>query len=290
MKPPRFEYVAPRTLDEALAFLARSPDETKLIAGGQSLVPLLNLRLIRPKYVVDLNTVEGLSEIRRPAEGALRLGAMVRQRALENHPLVRQLAPLLPEAARYVAHAAIRNRGTVGGSLAHADPAAELPAAMTVLRARLTLNRADGATRSLSPEEFFLGPLTTAIRPDEILTAIEIEPPPENTGWAFLEVARVHGAFALVGVAALVHLDRNGIVDLARIALCGVDGVPYAPEWFEEMIVGQRPGSDLFSQVGRRLRETLQPVSDPVIGAEYRRTAASSLVVRALDTAHRRAS
>lgn len=290
MKPPAFDYYAPRTIDEALALLGRAPDDTKLLAGGQSLVPLLNMRLARPAVVIDLNRVDGLAGIELAAGGRLRLGAMVRQRTLEVDPLIRARAPLLAEAAGYIAHLQIRTRGTVGGSLVHGDPAAELPAVLTALEARLNLRRAGGGARSLSAAEFFIGPLVTAAGPDELLVDIEFSPPPAGTGSAFVEVARVHGAFALAGAAALLHLDAAGRIDLARLALCGVEEAPAAPAWLGEMLLGQRPGRELFGRVADRLRASVEPLADLHAGADYRRALAGVLAARALQTAHLRAA
>ena len=288
MKPPIFEYAVPTTLDEALATLGQVPDDTKLLAGGQSLVPMLNMRLVRPQVLLDLNRIPELREVTEAADGKLRLGAMVRQRRLETDPLLRRRAPLLAEAASRVAHLQIRMRGTLGGSLAHADPSAELPATIHALRGTLTLKRVGGRTRTLSTEEFFVGAMTTALEPDEALVQIDITPPPERTGWAFEEISLTHGAFALVGVAALLHLDPRGRVNLARLALCGVEGTPYSPPWLEEMMLGQAAGQDLFERVGARVRETLSPASDRNLGSESRRTMAGALTSRALAAAHRR--
>jgi aerobic carbon-monoxide dehydrogenase medium subunit len=288
MKPAPFVYRAPGTVDEALAALAEAPEETTLLAGGQSLIPLLNMRLARPAVLVDLNGVAGL-DVLEAANGTIRIGAMVRQRRLEVEPLVRERLPLLAEAARYIAHLPIRTRGTVGGSLAHADPAAELPAVATVLRARMLVRDARGNTESIAPEAFFKGPLTTAIGPGRMLVAVEIEPPPPDTGWAFLEVARVHGAFALVGVAALVHANADRRIDLARLALFGVGGTPYTPSWLEKMLVGERLTASLLGQVEERVRQSVDTHGDAHAGPEYRRTVAGSMAARALVAAGRRA-
>lgn len=284
MKPAPFAYRAPRTVEEALATLAEAPGETILLAGGQSLVPLLNMRLARPAVIVDLNRVAGLDGI-EVANGTIRIGAMVRQRRLELDPLIREQLPLLTEAAGYIAHLPIRTRGTVGGSLAHADPAAELPAVVTALRARMLVRNADGTTESLASEKFFLGPLTTAIGAGRMLVAIEIDPPPAGTGWAFLEVARVHGAFALVGAAALVHADAAGRVDLVRLALGGVGGTPFAPAGLEKMLIGERLTKSLLAQVAKHVRESLDPTGDAHADAQYRREVAGTLAAKALAAA-----
>lgn len=288
MKPAPFVYRAPGTVDEALAALVDAPEETSLLAGGQSLIPLLNMRLARPAVLVDLNRVAGLDML-EAANGTIRIGAMVRQRRLEFEPLIRERLPLLAEAARYIAHLAIRTRGTVGGSLAHADPAAELPAVAMALGARLLVRDAGGGTEAIAPEAFFIGPLTTAIGPGRMLVAVEVAPPPSGTGWAFLEVARVHGAFALVGVAALVHANTDRRIDLARLALCGVGGTPYAPPWLEEMLIGERLTASLLAQVDERVRQSVDPHGDTHAGPEYRRSIAGTMAAKALAVAGRRA-
>ncbi|MFL5796464.1 MAG: FAD binding domain-containing protein [Actinomycetota bacterium] len=288
MKPPPFAYAVPRTVDQTLALLAGAPDDTSLLAGGQSLVPLLNMRLARPTNVVDLNRVEGLGSI-EAANGTVRIGSMVRQRTLETDPLVQERLPLVREAVSHAGHLAIRTRGTIGGSLAHADPAAELPTTMVALGARMVVRRATGNDRVVPAAAFFLGPLTTAVEPGELLTAVEIDAPPAGTGWAFLEVARVHGAFALVGVAALVRTDAGGHIDAASLALCGVGGAPYSPPGLDEMVRGEAPGETLFGAVGDRVAGSIDPPSDNHAGAEYRRRVAGVLTRRALALAARRA-
>jgi carbon-monoxide dehydrogenase medium subunit len=220
MKPPPFEYAAPSTVEEALSLLNGSSEEARALAGGQSLVPLLNMRFARPTLLVDLGHIASLDGIEQ-RNGHARIGAMTRQRVLETDPGIRDRFPLLAEAAELIAHVAIRTRGTVGGSLAHADPAAELPPATIVLGARFVIRAADGTTRTVPATEFFLGPFTTAVEAGELLEAVELDAPPPGTGTAFVELARVHGAFALVGVAALVGLDSRGYVERARVALCG---------------------------------------------------------------------
>src|SRR5687767_2645685 len=185
MKPAPFEYLAPDSLDAALDLLARSGGEAKLLAGGQSLIPVMNFRLAQPSLLVDLNRLRDLDSIREDA-GGLRIGAMTRQRRLERDPLVSRLAPLLREAVPFIAHPQIRNRGTVGGSLAHADPAAELPAVAVALDARFRLQRVSGE-RWVEAREFFAGLFTTVLEPDEMLVEVALPPPPPNTGWAFME-------------------------------------------------------------------------------------------------------
>ena len=207
MKPPRFEYHVPRALDEALALLASRGDRAKVLAGGQSLIPLLNFRLAHPEALVDINRIGDLAYVRANGDG-LAIGALTRQHAVERSEIVRARAPILAEACRFIGHLPIRHRGTIGGSLAHADPASELPAAMVALEAQLTL-ASDRGRRTVSVESFFVGPLTTALGPGELLVEVRVPDPPRRTGGAFVEMARRAGDFALVGVAALRHARRG---------------------------------------------------------------------------------
>ena len=214
MKPPRFDYERPEGLDEALAVLAARGDEAKVLAGGQSLVPLLNFRLARPDRLVDLNEISELAYV-RAGNGALRIGAMTRQAELERSDAAAAGWPLLAEAVRLVGHPQIRNRGTVGGSVAHADPAAELPAALAALAPRSTCVRPAGA-RSLRFDELVVTHLTTSLEPDEVLVEIEVPALPPRTGAAFVEFARRHGDFALAGAAVVVTLFETGACERPR--------------------------------------------------------------------------
>jgi aerobic carbon-monoxide dehydrogenase medium subunit len=288
VKPPPFDYSAPRSVAEALELLQQAPDDTSVLAGGQSLVPVLNMRLAQPRALVDLNRVEGLDGIETTPEGRIRFGSMVRQRRLESEPLVRDRLPLLTDAADHIAHLAIRTRGTVGGSLAHADPSAELPAAVSALDGRMLVRGPDG-DRTIPAGDFFLGPLTTAIEPGELLVAVELEPPPPGSGSAFLEVARTHGAFALAAAAAVLHLDHGGRIDHARVALAGVGGVPYVPAWLDEVTGGEAPDGALFRRVGDRVGDEVEPFDDVHATARYRKRVAAVLTSRALTTAAARA-
>ena len=288
MKPPPFDYSAPDSVAEALELLQRAPEETSVLAGGQSLVPVLNMRLAQPLALVDLNGVAGLDAIETTPEGRVRFGSMVRQLRLESEPLVRDRLPLLTEAAVHIAHLAIRTRGTVGGSLAHADPSAELPAAVSALDGRMLVRGPDGE-RTVPAADFFLGPLTTAIEPGELLVAVELEPPPPGSGSAFVEVARTHGAFALAAAAAVLHLDDGGGIDHARVALAGLGGVPHVPAWLDEVAGGEAPDEALFRRVGERVRDEVEPFDDVHASAQYRKRIAAVLTARALATAAARA-
>jgi aerobic carbon-monoxide dehydrogenase medium subunit len=288
VKPPQFAYAAPTTVEEVLGALREAPDDTSVLAGGQSLMPMLNMRMASPGVVVDLNGVEELAEIDDYGE-RVRLGAMVRQRTIETDPRIARRLPLLAEATKHIAHVPIRTRGTVGGSLAHADPSAELPAAISALGGRLHL-RGPGGDRVVAAHDFFLGPLTTAVEPGELLVAIELEPPPTGSGWAFREVARTHGAFALAGIAAVVHVGSDGTIDHAALAMCGVGGAPYTATWLAEMVIGERPDEALFDQVAQRIHEEIAPYDDGHATAEYRRRVAVVLTKRALPVAAARSN
>lgn len=286
MKAAKFEYRAPASLVEAVEALAADPAETSLLAGGQSLVPMLNMRLARPALLVDLNRIPELRGIER-RNGTLRIGAMTRQHAVEVDEQAAAV-PLLVDAIRHIAHLSIRTRGTVGGSIAHADPAAELPATVAVLGAQMVLRSRRG-TRSVSAEEFFVGPLMTSREPDEILEAIEIPVPASRTGWAFREVARTHGAFALVGVAATVTVAGDGGVEAIRLGVLGVGGLPYLPDWVEEVASGAQATDALFAEIGARVGQAVGSQGSSAQSGLYRTEVAATLTERALQEATRRA-
>jgi CO/xanthine dehydrogenase FAD-binding subunit len=286
MKPPRFDYLLPRSLDEALGILAEHGEEAKVLAGGQSLVPLLNFRLVRPTYLVDLNEIPGLDGLRVEA-GRLAIGAMTRQRTVERSPLVRERCPLLADAMPQIGHAQIRNRGTVGGSLAHADPAGELPAVAAALGAELVLRSRRGERR-LTPEAFFVAYLTTAAAPDELLVEARVPVAPPRTGTAFLEVSRRHGDFAIVGVAATLTVDEGGICTACAVAVTGVGPTPVVAGEAARALVGVKPDAGAFDEVGRRLASALRPDSDLHASSDYRKHLARVLTRRALARAAER--
>jgi aerobic carbon-monoxide dehydrogenase medium subunit len=280
MKPPRFDYLLPRSLEEALAILARHGEAAKVLAGGQSLVPLLNFRLVRPAHLVDLNEVPGLDAI-RVDDGVLALGAMARQRAVETSPLVQERCPLLADALPQIGHPQIRNRGTVGGSLAHADPAAELPAVVAALDGELVVRSARGERR-LAAERFFVGYLTTAAEPDELVVEARLPVAPPRTGTAFLEVSRRHGDFALVGVAVTVTVDDGGVCTRCAIALTGVGPTPVVARDAARPLVGVKPAAEAFDEVARRVAAPLHPDGDLHASSDYRKHLAGVLTRRAL--------
>ena len=285
MKPPAFEYVAVASTEEAVAQLAAHGDDARLLAGGQSLMPILNMRLATPGRLVDLNRVRTLSYIVERA-GGVAIGAMTRQRTVERSELVAAAVPLLAEALPWVGHTAIRNRGTIGGSLAHADPAAELPAVAVCLDARLT-QRGPAGERTLAAREFFRGYLTTALAPTELLAEVWFPSALPGTGAAWIEFARRHGDYALVGVAAVVTLEGS-TVRQASIAVTGVDGVPVRAVDAERLLIGPAFGG-VDGGGGRSVRRTLEPHDDIHATAAYRRHLAGILTVRALTRAGDRA-
>ncbi|MCL6551656.1 MAG: xanthine dehydrogenase family protein subunit M [Firmicutes bacterium] len=280
MKPAPFQYLAPRTREETLEALRRFGPDAKVLAGGQSLVPLLAMRLARPAVLVDINRVPDLAFV-RATRGAVVIGAMTRQRAVETHPLVAARLPLLREALRWVGHPQIRTSGTIGGSLAHADPAAELPAVAAVLGATFTA-ASRRRQRTLRCEEFFTGYLTTALEPDELLTEVRFPVPPPGTGWAFQEVARRHGDFALVGVAALVRLDGDRRCAEARLAFTGVGPGPVRVAEAEALLLGRALTREAAEEAGRAVTAALEPEGDIHASAEYRKHVAGVLAARAL--------
>lgn len=290
MKPAPFDYRRPDTLDEALAIFAELGSDAKALAGGQSLVPAMNFRLARPAVLVDLNRLDPLSYIAESPDGGLRIGAMTRQRAAERSPAVAGRASLLFEAMPWIAHPQIRNRGTVGGSLAHADPAAELPAVMVALDARFML-RSRTASRTVPAQNFYTGILTTALRPDELLTEIEIPPRAPRTGTAFMELARRHGDFALVGVAVALVLDEGRACSSARIVLLSVGDGPVLAARAMTALVGSVPTASRIEEAARMAGDAdIDPPSDIHASSAYRRQLARVLVQRAVTRAAERAA
>ena len=284
MKPPRFSYAAPATLEEALALLARHGAEARVLAGGQSLMPLLNFRLARPGHVIDVNRLAGLAAVTAGADGGLRVGALVRQRTLERSAPIRERCPLIAQAMPFVGHPQIRARGTLGGSLAHADPAAELPAVIVALDARLTLRRA-GGERVVAAADFFVGLLTTALAPDELLTEVALPPWPARTGSSVHEVAKRHGDFALGGVAAMLTLDGRGRVARARVVGVGVGPVPVRLADAERSLTGGAPTPAAFAEAGRLAAAGVDPADDIHASGAYRQRLVAVLTTRALTDA-----
>jgi aerobic carbon-monoxide dehydrogenase medium subunit len=287
MKPPRFEYFVPRTLDQALSHLAEHGDRAKVLAGGQSLIPMLNFRLAQPAVVIDINRLGDLDHVHAD-DGGIAVGALARQHAVERSPTIRTRLPLVAEACRHIGHLPIRHRGTIGGNLAHGDPASELPAVMVALEAQLSATSRRGV-RTLPADQFFTGPLSTALQPDELLTEIRIPALPNRTGAAFVEMARRAGDYALVGVAALLTLDDSGRCQRARVALCGVGPTPIRAREAEQALVGQAPAGPPLDGAADRAAASTRPASDLHGSAEFRRKLARYFTRQAIALAAQRA-
>ena len=289
MKLPYVEYEAPATAAEAVDLLAEHEDEASVLAGGQSLIPLLALRLARPGVLIDIN---GLSELSGMSviDGQVAIGAMTREYVAEESEMVADTVPLLAAALPLIGHEAIRSRGTIGGSLAHADPAAELPAVARALDAELVVRSRSG-DRVIPAAEWFEGYLATARRPDEILVEVRFPAAGPGTGVAFQEVARRHGDFAIVGLAASLTLADGAISD-ARLAFAGIADVPVRAAEAEDLLVGEEPSAELFEEAARRATDDIDPPADLNGSSEYRKKVAAALVRRGLraaaDNAHER--
>jgi carbon-monoxide dehydrogenase medium subunit len=282
MKLPPFEYEAPTTVAEAVDLLAEHLDEASVLAGGQSLIPLLALRLARPAVLIDINGIAELSGV-SATDGWVTIGAMTREYAAERSETVADAVPLLAAALPLIGHEAIRSRGTVGGSLAHADPAAELPAVARALDAEFVV-RGQSGERVIPAAQWFEGYMTTSRRPDELLTQVRFPAARPGTGISFQEVARRHGDFAIVGLAASLTLSDGAISD-ARLALVGVSDVPVRAAAAENLLVGENPSTGLFDEAARRATDDLDPPGDLHGSSDYRKTVAAAMVRRGLRAA-----
>ncbi len=286
MKPAPFEYVAPASLDEAVEELRRSDGEGKLLAGGQSLIPLLNMRLATPARLVDLNRVEELAYVNE-RDGGVAIGALARARTVERDSLVARHVPLVREAVACVGHPQIRTRGTVVGSIAHGDPSAEMPAVALCLDARLRI-RGPSGTREIGADALYLGYLATTLEPDEIIAEVWFPSVPTNTGHAWLEFARRHGDFAIVGAAVSLTLDGEAVRD-ARVALTGIGGAPVRASSAEAVLSGGPLDDARLAAAVDAVRSSIEPESDIHATAAYRRHLAGVLVERTARLAHGRA-
>ena len=283
MKPAPFDYVRASTVDEAVAALAASNGEAKVLAGGQSLVPMLNFRIVDTPIFVDINGIQGLDRIEETTDGGLRIGALARHFALETSDLVKDRFPVLHEAMKHVAHLAIRNRGTIGGSLSHADPAAELPTMAVLLDAKIITARASGG-REIAAADFFVAPLTTTLEPDEIIVAVELPGLAPGTGWGFEEFAQRRGDFAVAGVSAIVSMDGE-LVTESRIALMGLHDTPVRAHAAEAALL-----DDGIDAAAAAARLDAEPMNDLHGSADYRRHLAEVLTRRVLTAAMERAA
>lgn len=287
MKPAAFDYFAPESLDEAIALLGRHKAGAKLLAGGQSFAPMANFRVLRPEVVIDLNRIAALGYIRE-SSGGLAIGAMTRHRTVERSELIAKRCPLISSAVPNIGHAVIRNRGTIGGSLSHADPAAEWPVVAMALGATMVARSARGE-RLIPATEFFVALLTTALEADEILTEIRFPGVPARTGAAFLEVSRRHGDFALVSVGAQVTLSASGTVAEARLALGGVGAGPLDANALAMRLAGTKAQDNDIDSLAKGVSEILEPTDDLHASSAYRKEVAAVLVGRAVRAALARA-
>jgi aerobic carbon-monoxide dehydrogenase medium subunit len=279
VKPARFDYHAPASVDEAIALLARYGGDAKVLAGGQSLMPMLNFRLARPAALVDVNRIPALAYIREE-DGTIAFGAMTRQRTIEFSPVVAARLPLLREATRWVGHLPIRSRGTIGGSIAHADPSAEYPAVLTALGGEVVVQGPKGRRR-LAPADLFETYLTTTLAADELLVEVRLPAMPAGSGHAFEEFARRHGDFAIVGIAAM--LVRTGDrCTTARLATAGAGPVPVRLRAAEEILERDGLGEAAIEAAAARAAELVTPDSDVHASADYRRHLTRVLTGRAI--------
>lgn len=286
MKPAPFQYFAPTTIEQALTLLSEH-DDAKILAGGQSLVPVMNFRLARPSVLVDLNRIDELFYIRERDQGVA-IGAMTRQRTVERSPIIGRLAPLVAETMPFIAHPQIRNRGTFGGSLAHADPAAELPAVAVALDAKLKVIGRK-SERWVQAKDFFTGLFSTTLQPDELLAEVLIPRTPPRTGWAFQETARRHGDFALAGAACTLTLDPAGKCANARLVLLSLGDRPIDAQGAVRPLIGETPNPQAIDAVAAGVDGEIDPQSDVHASAAFRRHLAKVLTRRVLESAAARA-
>lgn len=286
-KPPRFQYCAPRKLDEALALLGQYGPDAKVLAGGQSLIPLLNMRLAGPTYLVDINRISALNYI-KAGDGYLAVGAAVRQRQVEQSALVRQQHPLLVEVVQHIGHMQIRNRGTIAGSIAHADPAAELPALLVCLNGAVVAQSTTGE-RVINAEEFFTGYLSTVLRPDELVTEVRFPLLPPQAGWAFIEFARRSGDYALAGAAAVLTPAADGRCLSAQLGYLGISSAPMRAHDVETLLIGTTVDDKILNAAAEAASRIVDDeLSDVHATPEYRRALTTELTRRVLKAAWNR--
>lgn len=288
MKPAPFKYIAAASLEQALALKAEYGDDAKFLAGGQSLMPAMNFRLARPAVLIDINPLGELAGIAPQENDGTSIGALTRYYALESDSSFRRNYPLFGEALPHIAHPQIRNRGTIGGNLSHADPASELPALAVALQATMKI-RASTRERTVAAADFFQGLLTTDLGPDEMLVGIRLPAPKPRTGTCFLEVARRRGDFALAGVAASLTVEESGTCTLARIALCGVGETPVDASTAAAGLIGNRVTGQQMEDVADTVQRMIEPSGNVHASPDYQRHVAGVLTRRALATAYDRA-
>jgi CO/xanthine dehydrogenase FAD-binding subunit len=287
MKPVPFKYIAVASLEQALSLKATYGDDAKFLAGGQSLMPAMNFRLARPAILIDINPLDDLAGVKR-ANGKTGVGALTRYRSLETDSSFIRHFPLFGEALPHVAHPQIRNRGTIGGNLSHADPASELPALIVALEATLKV-KSSAVERSIAAADFFQGLLTTDLQPDEMLVEIELPEQKPQTGTCFMEVARRRGDFAIAGAAAIVTLDQDNICTHARLALCGVGETPVDASDAAAILVGHRIDPEALAEVADAVRHLVEPAGNTHASPDYQRHVAATLAQRTLTSANDRA-
>lgn len=286
MKPARFDYVRAENIAHAVEALASAGGDGKVLAGGQSLMPMMNFRLVKPSVLVDINRIPGLDEIAL-ADGTLRLGALVRHRMTAEDALVTRHIPVLHAAMKHVAHLTVRNRGTFCGSVCHADPAAEMPMMTLLLDGTIHIASPRGA-RAMPARDFLVGSLATALEPDEMVTAVDLAIPADGTGWAFEEFSRRHGDYALAAVAVLMQ-RRDGRMHNVRIAMMGIADTALRLSDVEAVLEGREGTRAFFDEAATLLQASIEPNSDLSASADYRRHLAGALARRALADAWNRA-
>jgi carbon-monoxide dehydrogenase medium subunit len=290
MKPAPFTYYAPTHVEEALDRLAQLGYDAKPLAGGQSLIPLMNFRLAQPSTLIDLNNIAELAYLRADGDGGVAIGAMARDSAVERDRLIAERAPLLHETMPHVAYEQIRNRGTFGGNIAHADPTGQLPAVCVALEARCRI-RSQAGERWASAGEFFVGTFATVLQPDELLVEVTLPPMPPRSGWSYKQAARQHGDYAMAGVAAVVRLDERGRCQTARLVYLGVGDRPVSANQAAQALIGQLPTAEAArAAAAAAARDDVDPGSDIHASAAFRRHLVDVLTRRALAEAFERAA
>jgi carbon-monoxide dehydrogenase medium subunit len=275
-----FDYYSPATVDEALALLRQHGDEAKILAGGHSLIPLMKLRLANPGTIIDIGRVAGLSYIRE-TDGGVAIGALTTHRMLETSDLLRSRLPIITEAASQIGDVQVRNRGTIGGSLSHADPAADLPAVVLALNGEMRL-RGPGGERTVAARDFFVDMLTTALQPNEIMTEVRLPGLPPRTGTAYLKMPNKASFYAVVGIAAVVTLNADGTCQEARIGVTGLAAAPFRAQAAEDALRGRSLDDATVQQAAERVADGVEPLSDIHASADYRAHLARVFTARAL--------
>lgn len=287
MKPAPFKYASAESIEAAIRLKAEYGDEAKFLAGGQSLLPAMGFRLAQPAVLIDINPIAALAYLRTEPQ-AIRIGALTRYRTLERDPLLARSQPLVTDALPHIAHVQIRNRTTIGGNLAHADPASEMPAVLLALNGRLRVQSTEG-TRSISAEAFFTGTLATSLSAIEMLVDVELPIAPERTGFAFLELARRQGDFAMMGVAVSVQVDEHGVCRAARLAYCNAGDVPMLAPKAAQSLIGEPVADARLREAGAIARTEIRPLGNVHATPEFQRHLAGVLTRRALTIACARA-